>query len=122
MEERTTRVTFCHVTQPGTTQHIASLQKGGQTSGVPNVPFAEWACGRPHQDVNPLPFALEPEELAMVDAMDSLTEGMFLTPGHEPYTHGSRLPSAKDLSSYNVNIGDGNDLQQCRTPLGPSKE
>ena len=100
----------------------ASPRRGGHTSGAPIVPFAEGECRRPHRDVNPLPFALDPEEPAVVDAMDSLAEGMVLTPGHDPYAHGSRSPSAEDLSSYDADMDDGDELQQSRTPLGPSKE
>ena len=100
----------------------ASPRRGGHTSGAPIVPFAEGECRPPHRDVNPLPFALDPEEPAVVDAMDSLAEGMVLTPGHDPYAHGSRSPSAEDLSSYDADMDDGDELQQSRTPLGPSKE
>ena len=46
----------------------------------------------------------------MIDAMDSLAERMVLTPSHDPYSHGSRSPSAEVLSSYDADLDDGDDL------------
>ena len=97
----------------------ASLRTGGPPNGEPPLPFAKGPAGRPQRDVNPLPFGLDPEDPAVVDAMDSLAEGMVLTPGHDPYAHGSRSSSGADLSSY-ADTDDGDDQQQGRTPLGPS--
>ena len=98
----------------------ASLWRGGPTSAEPFVPFVEGAFGRPHRDANPVPFALDPEDPAVVDAMDSLAEGMVLTPGHVPYAHGFRSSSGVDLSSYADDTDDGADHPQGRPPRAPS--
>ena len=92
---------------------------GGPPNREPTIPFAKGASGHPNRDVNPIPFGLDPEDLAVVDALDSLAEGMVLTPGHDPYAHGYRSSSGADLSSYG-DMDDGDDQQQGRTPLVPS--
>ena len=97
----------------------ALLQTGGPPNREPTIPFAKGASGCPNRDVNPLPFGLDPEDPAVVDALDSLAEGMVLTPGHDPYTQGYRSSSGADLSSYG-DTDDGDDQRQGRTPLVPS--
>ena len=89
----------------------ASPRRVRPTSGEPTVPFAEGAFGRPLRDVNPVPFALDPEDPAVVDTMDSLAEGMVLTPGHDPYAQDARSSSGADLSSFDDDTDDGDDQQ-----------
>ena len=70
---------------------------------APSVPFQEGAYQRPERDVDPVPWDLDTEAFAAVDAMDSLVEGMFLTPGRDPYA------SARDTSPAAAMAGNGDD-------------
>ena len=73
----------------------------------PSVPFQNGAAARPDRDANPVPWALEhedPEDFAAVDACDSLEEGMWLTPGRDPYAF------AKGESPDANTVGPGEDL------------
>ena len=56
-----------------------------------------------------VPFGLDPEDPAVVDALNSLAEGMVLTPNYDLKAHGSRSSSGADLSSYDADMDHGDD-------------
>ena len=93
----------------------ASPQATGAPS-APSVPFQDGVFSRPERDTDPVPWALDPENFATVDAMDSLAEGMFLTPGRDPYAsaRGASPDEATDDG------GAGYVPRPRSTPLGPS--
>ena len=56
--------------------------------GVPSVPLQDGAFQRPERDLAPVPWDLDTEDCAVVDALDSRAEGLLLTPGRDPYASG----------------------------------
>ena len=95
---------------------LASSQAAG-ASNAPSVPFQDGVFSRLERDVDPVPWALDPENFATVNAMDSLPEGMFLTPRWDPYASVRGASPAAETED----VGAGHIRRPRSTPLGPPR-
>ena len=100
------------VTPPASTQ-------GPGVPSAPSVPFQDGAFTRPERDSTPVPWDLDPESFAAVDALDSMAEGLVLTPGHDPYASPDGGSPKTPVASAN-GAGENDDRQPRGRPSGPS--
>ena len=113
----------------------ASPQAAGASS-APSVPFQDGSFPRPERDVDPVPWDLDPDDFAAIDALDSPAEGMLLMPGRDPYASAreaspeaamdsaddARVPRPRSTpldASMACNLLGG---QPCGTPRRPGKQ
>ena len=86
---------------------------------APSVPFLDGVCARPERDLTPVPWDLDPEDFAAVDALDSRAEGLVLTPGRDPYAScRGETPETPDAATPGA--GDDCVHRPRTTPSGPS--
>lgn len=77
-----------------------------------SVPFSGGILSPPARDVTPLSYEEYPEDLAAIDARDTMAEGLCLTPGRDPYAHLS-----EDSLSFPSDVEADDEDDQVRTRM-----